>query len=91
MTERRRAAELLVQAERMEAIARVAGGVAHEVNNMMTVITGFSGFLEARCRPTIREPTTSPRSAGRRPRGRHHPAAARVQPAAAAAAARRSI
>ena len=46
VTERRRAAELLVQAERMEAVARVAGGVAHEVNNMMTVITGFSGFLE---------------------------------------------
>jgi two-component system cell cycle sensor histidine kinase/response regulator CckA len=46
VTERRRAAELQVQAERMEAIARVAGGVAHEVNNMMTVITGFSGFLE---------------------------------------------
>jgi signal transduction histidine kinase len=46
VTERRRAGELLVQAERMEAIARVAGGVAHEVNNMMTVITGFSGFLE---------------------------------------------
>ena len=47
VTERRRAAELLVQAERMEAVARVAGGVAHEVNNMMTVITGFSGLLEA--------------------------------------------
>jgi signal transduction histidine kinase len=46
VTERRRAAEVLVQGERMEAIARVAGGVAHEVNNMMTVITGFSGFLE---------------------------------------------
>jgi two-component system cell cycle sensor histidine kinase/response regulator CckA len=46
VTERRRAGELLVQAERMQAIARVAGGVAHEVNNMMTVITGFSGFLE---------------------------------------------
>ncbi len=46
VTERRRAGELMVQAERMEAIARVAGGVAHEVNNMMTVITGFSGFLE---------------------------------------------
>ena len=46
VTERRRAGELVVQAERMEAIARVAGGVAHEVNNMMTVITGFSGFLE---------------------------------------------
>jgi hypothetical protein len=47
VTERRRAAELQVQAERMEAIARVAGGVAHEVNNMMTVITGFGGFLES--------------------------------------------
>jgi two-component system, cell cycle sensor histidine kinase and response regulator CckA len=46
VTERRRAAALQLQAERMEAIARVAGGVAHEVNNMMTVITGFSGFLE---------------------------------------------
>ena len=47
VTARRRAAELQVQAERMEAIARVAGGVAHEVNNMMTVITGFGGFLES--------------------------------------------
>jgi two-component system cell cycle sensor histidine kinase/response regulator CckA len=46
VTERRRAEELLVQAQRMEAIAKVAGGVAHEVNNMMTVITGFTGFLE---------------------------------------------
>jgi CheY-like chemotaxis protein len=35
----------------MEAIARVAGGVAHEVNNMMTVITGFSGFLEGTLPP----------------------------------------
>ena len=46
VTERRRAEEQLVQAQRMEAIAKVAGGVAHEVNNMMTVITGFTGFLE---------------------------------------------
>jgi signal transduction histidine kinase len=51
VTERRRAGELLVQAERMEAITRVAGGVAHEVNNMMTVITGFSGFLEGALPP----------------------------------------
>lgn len=47
VTERRRAADLVAYGERMQAIARVAGGVAHEVNNMMTVITGFSGLLEA--------------------------------------------
>jgi signal transduction histidine kinase/CheY-like chemotaxis protein len=46
VTGQRRSAALQVQAERMEAIARVAGGVAHEVNNMMTVITGFSDFLQ---------------------------------------------
>jgi nitrogen-specific signal transduction histidine kinase len=46
VTERRRADELVVQSQRMEAVAKVAGGVAHEVNNMMTVITGFSGFLQ---------------------------------------------
>ncbi len=51
ITERRRADELLVQSQRMEAIAKVAGGVAHEVNNMMTVITGFSGFLEETLAP----------------------------------------
>lgn|GEM_PF-1275790 len=45
LTERRHADELLMQSQRMEAIAKVAGGVAHEVNNMMTVINGFSGFL----------------------------------------------
>jgi signal transduction histidine kinase/AmiR/NasT family two-component response regulator len=47
VTEQRRTAQLRTQAERMEAVARVAGGVAHEVNNMMTVITGFSDFLES--------------------------------------------
>jgi PAS domain S-box-containing protein len=51
VTERRRADELVVQSQRMEAIAKVAGGVAHEVNNMMTVITGFSGFLEEATSP----------------------------------------
>jgi PAS domain S-box-containing protein len=45
LTERKRVDEHLRQAQRMEAIGRVAGGVAHEVNNMMTVILGFCTFL----------------------------------------------
>jgi PAS domain S-box-containing protein len=39
--------ERLQQAQRMETIGALAGGVAHEVNNMLQVILGFSDFLLA--------------------------------------------
>ena len=42
--EDRRAAEHLRQTQRLEAVGNLAGGVAHEVNNMMTVVIGFGGF-----------------------------------------------
>jgi two-component system, cell cycle sensor histidine kinase and response regulator CckA len=45
MTELKRAEERLRRAQRMEAVGRLAGGVAHEVNNMMTIILGFSDLL----------------------------------------------
>jgi PAS domain S-box-containing protein len=41
----RRTEERLHRAQRMEAVGRLAGGVAHEVNNMMTIILGFSDLL----------------------------------------------
>ncbi|MBC8087191.1 MAG: response regulator [Phycisphaerae bacterium] len=37
--------ERMHQAQRMEASGALAGGVAHEVNNMMTVVLGYSDFL----------------------------------------------
>lgn len=45
VTERRRVEENLRRAERMEATGKLAGGVAHEVNNMMTAVIGFADFL----------------------------------------------
>ncbi len=40
VTARRRAQEQLADVQRLEAIARLAGGVAHDFNNMLSIILG---------------------------------------------------
>jgi PAS domain S-box-containing protein len=52
VSERKRVEEQLRRAERMQAAGRLAGGVAHEVNNMMTGVIGFSEFLMRSLEPT---------------------------------------
>ena len=51
VTERKQTEERLQEVVRLEAIGRLAGGIAHDLNNMLVAIMGFSDLLAGTFEP----------------------------------------
>jgi PAS domain S-box-containing protein len=51
VTDRRKLEEQLVHSQRLESLGTLAGGVAHDFNNILNVIVGYGGIMEMKTAP----------------------------------------
>ena len=68
LTDRRRVEERMRQVERMEVVGQLAGGMAHEANNQMSVVLGATEFILRRADvpPQVRQDAEYIRAAAER-------------------------
>lgn len=45
ITEKKKIQDHLIQSQKMESVATLAGGIAHDLNNVLTAIIGYTGII----------------------------------------------